>query len=99
MNIKTLQEVLLGHCPDMHSQYLDDSGRAFRDRILQAMQDHTRRALIDFKDRCAKAALIGVLAEDGSVYNTKKVISLNNRPLYVVNKDSIFDIDIERYLK
>lgn len=37
--------ILEKHCPSMSLLYLDDNGRAFRKRILAAMEDYTDKVL------------------------------------------------------
>jgi PHP family Zn ribbon phosphoesterase len=36
----TKEEVLEKHCPSTNNLFLDKKGRAFRDRILKAMEEH-----------------------------------------------------------
>ena len=37
-------EILEKHCPSMNNLYLDDNGRAFRDRIINAMNEYLKQS-------------------------------------------------------
>ncbi len=40
--MKTAQEILESNCPSMNPLFLDDSGKAFRSRVIQAMEKYAQ---------------------------------------------------------
>lgn len=63
---KTPQEILENHCPSMNNLYLDKQGRAFRDRVIEAMKEYGRECGPPCKERCdwPNCTLKGCIVKD-----------------------------------
>lgn len=53
--MKTKEEILNSNCPSMDDLFLDDSGRLFRDRVLNAMQQYSDQQLTQYKVKLKEA--------------------------------------------
>jgi len=56
MKKQTREEILEKHCPSMSPLYLDNVGRAFRDRVFAAMEEYAKQFFDEDKREKAKSA-------------------------------------------